>query len=128
MKFSETILKKLHMTCYEEMKQEIQIENYEGWEVEWPTLQRVGSKCFIERVIFKLRLNNEKELAKEETKRRISQAEGTTYAKTWHVEELKAGMVRARFARRLTPNNVGEIGRVKVIRCYITCMKQPGFN
>lgn len=111
------------------MKPEIQIENYGGWEVKWPTLQRVGSKCFIERVILKLRLKNEKELAEEETKRRIPQVEGTTYAKTWHVEELKAGMVRAQFARRrLTPNNVGELGRVKVIQCYITCMKQPGFN
>lgn len=97
--------------------------------MERPTLQRVGSKCFIERVIFKLRLKNEKELAKKETKRRIPQAEDTTYAKSKHVEELKAGMVRAWFARRrLTPNNFGEIGRVKVTQCYITCMKQPGFN
>lgn len=50
------------MICYEENKQEIQIEDCGGWEEERPTLHRVSSKCFFERVMFKLRLKNEKEL------------------------------------------------------------------
>lgn len=58
-------LKKLHIVrCYEEMKQEISIENYRGWKEKRPTLHRVESKCFIKRVILKLRLKNEKELTK----------------------------------------------------------------
>lgn len=57
------------------------------------------------------------------------QAEGTTYA-NWHTEKPDVGgVVRTYFAReRLTPDDVGETGRVKFIKHHISYLKRHGFN
>lgn len=80
------------MICCEENKQEIQIEDYGGWEEEKPTVHRISSKCFFERVMFKLRLKNGKELVAPRAKGRAFQAEVSTYAKAPHIEDPKVGV------------------------------------